>query len=191
MVLVVKKDEFLKHNFKQGFKIFDDNFLEDDCIYTILNKKEFKPRSMMELDENYKQIIPYIVFKYNDKVFLMQRSSNSTESRLKDKFTFGIGGHLNPNDIKGSCIFNWAKREFEEEVSYNGNYSIRSLGVINDELTSVGRVHLGFVIMLIADSDDIKVKSELKSGKLYKKDECQFMFDKLEQWSQMIFQYIF
>jgi len=194
LVLVVKRDYILKNGSWQGLKKFndkDDNFSEKSYLNMILEKKEFHPRSLMEQDENYKQIIPYLIFKYNDKVFLMQRNSNSTESRLKNKFTFGIGGHINESDIKGESIFDWSKREFEEEVHYNGNYTIDALGIINDDHSTVGKVHLGFVFILNGDNQDIKVKSELKSGNLYTKEECKIFFDNLESWSQMVFDYIF
>ena len=36
-------------------------------------------------------------------------------------------------------IFDWAKREFEEEINYTGNFSIKTLGILNDDTTRSGK----------------------------------------------------
>lgn len=156
-----------------------------ECIAT---HKEFKPRPAMEEDPTYKQIIPYLIFKHKDQYFLMQRKSTSSEQRLKNKYSLGIGGHMRQEDMRDEAtIFDWAKREFEEEIDYSGNLTISTLGVLNDDSNPVGQVHLGLVLLLEGDSADIHVRSELKSGKLVTKSECLGFYQDLESWSQIIF----
>lgn len=156
----------------------------------ITQHQEFHVRSVMETDQHYKQIIPYLIFKYQDSVFLMQRSAMASEQRLKNKRTLGIGGHVRQEDIQNKSIFHWAEREFKEEVHYTGNFTITGIGIINDDSNDVGKVHIGLAFLLEGDSDAIAVKSELKKGKLVKIEQLGQYYDTMEQWSQCITDYL-
>jgi len=186
-ILVVKRQElFSEADCWQGISQVDfANYLN-----IIKNKKEFLPRSLMEQDFSYKQIIPYLVFVHEDKLFLMQRQNKASESRLKNKYTFGIGGHIRHEDMSTDSIIDWSKREFHEEVEYKEGFYITPIGIINDDSNDVGKVHLGFVLLLRGDSADIKIKSELKNGRLLSFDECQEYYDDMESWSQMVFDFL-
>ncbi|MGB8467675.1 MAG: hypothetical protein WCE21_01605 [Candidatus Babeliales bacterium] len=153
-------------------------------------KKEFLPRSLMELDPHYKQIIPYLIFTHNNRYFLMQRTAQATETRLQNKYSLGIGGHIRQEDMQTDSLFDWALREFHEEVSYAGNVTIEPLGILNDDSNEVGKVHIGFVFLLHGDSDAIAVKSELKSGTLLTIDELKPYFASMETWTQIAFEHV-
>lgn len=161
-----------------------------EYLEVIDNKKEFLPRSIMETDFAYKQIIPYLVYTHDGKYFLMQRKSDASESRLRNKLTLGIGGHIREEDIKDNSLFSWALREFHEEVDYKGNVSVKPLGILNDDSNDVGKVHIGFVLLLEGDSADISIKSELKSGVLVSLDECYAQRDMMETWSQFVVDFL-
>ncbi|MCL4361849.1 hypothetical protein M1446_05850 [Candidatus Dependentiae bacterium] len=187
LILVVKRDQlFQEEQAWHGLK--EVNF--DNYLKVINEKKEFLPRGQMELDANYKQIIPYLLFNFEDKYFLMQRQSKSNESRLASKYSLGIGGHIRQEDLTSNDIIEWSKREFEEEVDYQGNYQVKPLGILNDDNSSVGQVHIGFVLLLIGDSSKIKIKSEHKSGELLTLNECKLYYDKMESWTQFVFDFI-
>jgi predicted NUDIX family phosphoesterase len=156
----------------------------------ISSNKEFQPRTAMEVDQTYKQVIPYLIFSYQNKFFLMQRKSSASEQRLKNKYTLGIGGHIREEDITGKNIIDWAKREFEEEIDYSGSYTIQSLGIINDDSNDVGKVHTGFAFIMHGTSDNIKIRSELKEGKLVTLEECEEYYDNMETWSQLAFKFL-
>lgn len=161
-----------------------------DYIDRIIACHEFQPRSLMETDPTYKQIIPYMIFANKDKYFLMQRQDNASETRLKSKMSLGIGGHLRLEDIDGANFGAWARREFCEEIDYQGSYEISFLGLINDDSNEVGKVHIGLVMLLQGDNDAINVKSELKSGKLVTLDECFMHYQNLESWSQIVYDFL-
>jgi predicted NUDIX family phosphoesterase len=184
-ILVVKRDTLFQNTPAwHGLKNVDI----DAYLSLIQAHKEFHPRPDMELDATYKQIIPYMVFKYGDRYFLMQRSGKASETRLQSKYTLGIGGHVRAEDLQeGSTLFDWARREFHEEVSYNGNLTISSLGMLNDDSNEVGKVHVGLVLLLEGDSDQISVHEELKSGELLTFEECAAYADHMETWSRFIF----
>ena len=182
MILVVKRHKLFPTESWNGVRKI--NF--DEYLTIINDHKEFLPRGLMEEDPSYKQIIPYLVFENNGKYFLMQRQSNASEARLQSKFSLGIGGHIRQEDLTTNNIFDWAKREFHEEVNYAGNLEIEPVGILNDDSNEVGKVHLGFVLLLKGDSDQISVKSELTSGQLVSSEECKMFRDRMENWSQMV-----
>ena len=155
-------------------------------INLIYAQQEFKPRSTMELDPTYKQIIPYMIFNHDNRYFLMQRQSTASEQRLQNKYSLGIGGHVRQEDVVGVNLMDWAQREFHEEIAYQGNLKVTTLGILNDDTNDVGRVHLGLVLLLQGDSNDIAIKSELKSGQLLTLSECATYYDQLESWSQYV-----
>lgn len=186
-ILVVKRSHLFAKEAWQGLKKINfESYIE------IINKnKEFLPRSIMETDPTYKQIIPYLIFEHKNRYFLMQRQAKASEQRLQSKFSLGIGGHIRHEDLQeGTSIFDWAQREFHEEVNYSGNLEIEPLGILNDDSNDVGKVHIGFVLLLHGDSANISVKSELKSGQLVSLQECESYKDRLESWSQSIFEAI-
>lgn len=163
----------------------------DRYIEVIKKNRQYLPRSLMEQDSNYKQIIPYLIFKHADKYFLMQRTSTSSEQRLKNKYTLGIGGHIRQEDmINQDSIFDWAYREFHEEVAYNDQFSIRTIGLLNDDTNPVGKVHLGIVLLLEGTTPEIKIKSELKQGNLLTAQQCMAYYDSMESWSRLVIDYL-
>jgi predicted NUDIX family phosphoesterase len=156
----------------------------------VATEGEFHWRSTMETDATYKQIIPYMIFEYADSYFLMERKATASEQRLKSKLSLGIGGHIRQEDIAGGALFDWARREFHEEVLYNGSLDIESLGVLNDDSDMVGQVHLGFILLLHGDSSDISIRSEHKQGMLVPRDQMDLYRDRMESWSQIAWKHM-
>ena len=185
-ILVVPRDKILFDGGFNGIKPVDFDFYEN-----IIDKnKQFLWRSQMEIDPSFKQVIPYLVFNFDDKIFLMRRKATSNETRLKSKYSLGIGGHIREQDIESNNIFDWSKREFNEEVIYSGNLKIEPIGLLNDDENDVGKVHIGFVFLLKGDVDQIKIKSELQEGNLITLQECKKFYDGMESWSKFVFDYL-
>ena len=197
-ILVVKRDLLFPEDAWHGIR--RDHVTV--CIQTIMQHQEFQPRSLMEQDPRYKQIIPYLIFTHGDRYFLMQRQAKSTEQRLASKYSLGIGGHMREEDIRKSnskleqngefspgpgCTLDWAQREFDEEVKYEGACTFEPLGILNDDSNAVGHVHLGLVLLVRGEHPNISVKSELKSGVLLSLDEIRDFYPMMEGWSQMVF----
>ena len=185
-VLVVKTKHLFPNGRWQGLKTAD----LEQYKHIIEHKREFLPRYLMEQDQTYKQIIPYLVFTHNNKFFLMQRQTNASEKRLQNKYSLGIGGHIRQEDMQKKSIFAWAEREFHEEINYQGNLTIEPFGILNDDSNAVGKVHLGLVLLLHGDSDNITIKSELKSGSLTTLSACTTIVDTMESWSQLILHHL-
>lgn len=150
----------------------------------------FMPRGRAEIDPMFKQIIPYLVFVYEQQLFLMQRSDKASESRLASKLSLGIGGHLQEKDLQETSLFDWAEREFIEEVEFTGSIKPQFIGIINDESNTVGQVHAGLLWLVKASTPNIKVKEELKSGELVSLQYCKEHYKHLESWSQMVIDHL-
>jgi predicted NUDIX family phosphoesterase len=185
-ILVVQRDLLFPNGAWEGIKAVDlEQYAE-----LIAQKQEFLPRSQMETDPRYKQIIPYLVFCAEDRYFLMQRQAKPGDARLANKYSLGIGGHIRQEDIGNKSIADWAQREFEEEVTYSGTLKIEPIGLLNDDSNAVGQVHVGFIFLLHGDSTNINVTSELKSGVMLPLTEIKDYYDNLESWSKIVFDFL-
>jgi predicted NUDIX family phosphoesterase len=186
-ILVIRREILFATGDFQGFLAMT-NF--DSYQRLITQHHKFLWRSAMEKDPSYKQIIPYLIFTYENKYFVMQRKPDARETRLKNKYSLGIGGHIRQEDMQGQCLSEWAQREFEEEVAYKGNLKILPLGLINDDSNAVGQVHVGYVFLLQGNSSNIAIKDEHKAGSMMTCDEIRSLYNNMEPWSQMVFDFL-
>lgn len=186
MILVVKRTDLFKTGAWHGL----NNTNTRQYLNLIAEKRQFLHRAQMETNPEYKQIIPYLIFEYNNHYFLMQRKSTASETRLQNKYSLGIGGHIREEDIKTNSLFDWATREFHEEVSYDGALTIEPLGFLNDDSNAVGQVHLGCVFLLHGSSDNISIKEEHKSGMLTSLTECAHYKKNMESWSSIVYDHL-
>jgi predicted NUDIX family phosphoesterase len=110
----------------------------------------FAERARVEEDPSLKQIIPYGVVVRNRRVFRFHRCSGG-EKRLVGRSSVGVGGHVNPEDA-GDVVHDALRRELEEELHLPAGRKITLLGMLNDDTTAVGSVHVGVVARVeIAD----------------------------------------
>src|SRR5207245_7179115 len=107
----------------------------------------FRPRAEVETDPSYKQIIPYVVLRSGNLVFHYTRGQKGSEARLRALRSLGVGGHISEVDVSlfGDPYRSGLAREVAEEVHLDSPYTERCVGLINDDRTPVGRVHLGIV----------------------------------------------
>ncbi len=185
-ILVVHRSKlFENHSPWHGI---DSNNIES-TLATIIQHQESMIRSCAETDQTYKQIISYMIFTFDGKIFVMQRKNKANEQALANKLSIGIGGHMTQADIQGQTLFDWVVREFEEEVTYQGNLQMRTIGFLNDDSNEVGQRHLGLVILLKGEHGTITLNGdEHKSGQLMSMEECFEKIDQFESWSQIVLQ---
>jgi predicted NUDIX family phosphoesterase len=147
-VLVVPT-QLLRHlGYFQGFSAEVEQYLP---LLLSPEHISFRPRPEMEQDPRFKQLIPYVIFRYCDEAgetFLFQytRGQGQGERRLHALRSIGIGGHISQVDALGDDPYHCGvQRELEEEVVIETAFRQRLVGLINDDQTDVGRVHLGVV----------------------------------------------
>jgi len=149
----------------------------------------FMPRADVEEDPTYQQVIPYVVFRHASRYFLTKRLKASSEKRLRQLYSLGIGGHINPGDLDaGDPVADGLKREWEEEVAYEGEFSASLLGLINDDSAPVSRVHVGVVFLVEGSSPEIAIRETDKlSGELLGLEEMRMYYLEMESWSQIVY----
>ena len=165
----------------------------DPLVERIRAGYRFRPRREVEVDPSQPQIIPYVVFRHDDRYFLTHRLRRSSERRLRHLYSLGVGGHINPEDVEGAAdpIDAGLRREWEEEVVYQGRVAYRLIGAINDASTEVGRVHLGLIYMLEGEHSGIRIREVDKlAGALLPLEAMRSYYLDMESWSQLIFDHL-
>ncbi|TWT92493.1 phosphoesterase [Neorhodopirellula pilleata] len=179
-----------------GFELDVDRYLQPILASDELS---YRPRSQMELDPNFKQLIPYVVMQWTDpadglaRIFTYTRGGGG-ESRLHAKRSIGVGGHISSEDSEGvdDPYTTGMRRELEEEVSIDCPYVDQREGLLYDDSNEVGRVHLGVVHRFILDRPLVSSKeADLAEGEFLTVDELRSQFDRLETWSQLCLQALY
>ena len=184
-VLCVKREEIFPDGAWHGF--VTENL--DRHQQVIRERNFFKPRAEVENDPAYQQIIPYVVFRHDDRYFLTHRLRASSERRLRKQYSLGVGGHINPGDlVAGDPILDGLKREWQEEVVYEGLFDARLLGFLNEDSSPVSKVHLGVVFLVDGDTPNIRIRETDKlAGEMLTLDEMRMFYLAMESWSQIVY----
>src|SRR6266508_968664 len=76
---------------------------DEDYCAAVLDPSafQFRPRSEVETDPSFKQLIPYVVLRCGGDLFHYRRGSAGTEKRLQALRSVGIGGHISEADAAG------------------------------------------------------------------------------------------
>jgi predicted NUDIX family phosphoesterase len=196
-ILVVPTAVFHRLGHFQGFCANADRYLAE------LLKPEhvsFRPRSAMEKDPSFKQLIPYCIFRHTTAdgqvtVFEYTRGTGQGEGRLHRKRSIGIGGHISSEDVAGGDGDPYRvgmRRELEEEVNIDTPFRQRCVGLINDDQTEVGQVHLGIVHVFDVERPAVEPReSELISCGFRPVAELLADMTGFETWSSICLTAIF
>ncbi len=127
----------------------------------------FVNRPDAEQDPDQKQIIPYILLQTEDGRQTAAYNRQGSETRLHDLWSVGIGGHINPIDqsanqsIFKEILVSGMERELDEELLLRpANDPVAFCGIISEDITPVGSVHLGAVFRILTNTPDAYVPGE-------------------------------
>jgi predicted NUDIX family phosphoesterase len=148
----------------------------------------YLPRDEAENDPEFKQLIPYVVLRHDGRVFHYQRAGGG-EARLRAKRSVGIGGHIAAADgAAGEDAYRagmW--RELAEEVELPAVERERCVGLINDDATPVGQVHLGVVHVLDLASPAVRCREAgMVGGGFAEVGELRRDREAFETWSRFL-----
>ena len=186
-VLVVPGSEFDRLGRFQGFSADADRYLKALLVPEFAH---FAPRSEVEDDPSRKQLIPYVVFRARDQIFCYTRGGSGGEARLRAKRSLGVGGHVDEADADGRGTFDAyelaLRRELDEEVAIASAGTLTLVGLINDDSTPVGQVHLGVVHLYELKSPNVTPREAAlaDAGFIAIKDVVN-QIDTFETWSQI------
>jgi predicted NUDIX family phosphoesterase len=169
------------------------NFEPQKYLSTLLSRGNnfFLPRSRAECDPTHKQIIPYVLLAFENKVLYYVRGKKAGEPRLVAKGSIGIGGHMNEGDeslfaLDESAYRAGVEREVNEEIKIDTQFEDRIVALLNDDSTEVGRVHLGIVhVFKLAQPKVEKREAMITSLAFLNKNELVARRESLESWSQI------
>ncbi len=170
---------------------FGDADVAWEALKAISSSYRFANRTDAETDASLKQIIPYVLIRYGTKIMLLKRLREQSERRLWDKYSIGIGGHLNPEDGESEffdLFLSGMDRELHEELDISTEYACRLVGCINDDKTDVGKVHFGIVFQALFTSDKVHIRETTKmSGEFIEVKELVAVRPEMESWSRIVF----
>jgi predicted NUDIX family phosphoesterase len=150
----------------------------------------YLPRPRAEDDPSFKQIIPYVVMRHGDHVFQYLRGQGGGEKRLRSLRSIGVGGHINPQDnpLAGDNPYRQGMlREVAEEVYLESTYRETCLGMINDDATPVGQVHLGIVhVFDLAEPRVRRREQDVTEAGFSRISDLMNRKGEFETWSQFV-----
>lgn len=194
-VMVVRTELFHRCGYFQGFNERPAAYLE-----SLLDPRNtvYLPRDQMECDPSYKQLIPYCIFQHIDadgvvQVFQYRRGNGQGESRLHKKRSVGIGGHISTLDVGTQSPYQIGmQRELDEEVAVQSPYKQQLVGLINDDETEVGKVHLGIVHLFTVDSPKLEPReTDIIECGFFPVDQLLADLSDFESWSQICLKAIY
>jgi predicted NUDIX family phosphoesterase len=198
-VLVVPTSRFHALGYFQGFSADMHRYLP-----ALLETGDlaYRPRGQMERDPSFKQLIPYVLFRFVDadgavRLFQYTRGGGMGEARLHAKCSVGVGGHISIDDVGKTATLHdvyreGMRRELAEEVAIDAPYTEKVVGLINDDETPVGQVHLGVVHLCDIERPAVEPREQdvLDAG-FRPVADILANIDRFESWSQIAVQALF
>lgn len=193
-VLVVPTELFRELGYFQGFSADVDRYRP-----SLLNPAltSYRSRDEMEQNPEFKQLIPYVIFRWSRQgqthLFQYQRGQGQGEVRLHRLRSVGVGGHISTRDESDLAPYEQGmRRELDEEVVIETEYSSACVGLINDDSNDVGKVHLGIVHVCDVDQPLVRAReSDLCDARFRPVDELISDIGQFETWSQICLQALF
>jgi predicted NUDIX family phosphoesterase len=185
-VLVVPTEVFHRAGLFQGFSPEVERYLS-----RLLDPAHLRylPRPAAEHDPSFKQLIPYVVLRCGDRLFHYTRGRAGTEVRLRALRSIGVGGHICREDgsLPADAYRAGMRREVEEEVHLETDHTERTIGLINDDRTPVGQVHLGIVHLFdVAEPQVRRREAALTEDGFAPLTELRGQREQFETWSQFL-----
>jgi len=178
-VLVVPRTMLFPESYPHGLVLFDEAQPAEAVHACVESHGFFVERAYAERTPSLKQVIPYSIvvrhgLAHEPEVLCLRRTTKGGESRLHDKLSIGVGGHINPEDKipahgtpmdgpdgsdgseepagRAAVITAATQREvFDEELIVDGPFEVRDVGLLNDDSNPVGAVHVGFVQLITVE----------------------------------------
>lgn len=159
-------------------------------------------RAMLEVNESYRQIIPYTILRKGDRYAAYRRTPKGGEDRLHGQVSIGFGGHVDLADVvfdQATSVVDLKKtidvgshRELEEELVFGAGVLISGFTELSKKIVSnanpVDRVHIGLVNIAEIEGDETKIDSDeeqLDFLGFFTVDELKG-FENLESWTQAL-----
>jgi len=199
-VFVVPRRRLFAECYPQGFHPFGEGCDRQAFEAAAGQHGFFVERTHAESNPELKQVIPYAVLVRDGEILLLRRLTEGGERRLHDKFSIGVGGHINPVDLEGvaqvgrqrdsAALFEaGSHRELHEELVIGDDYTVKRVGILNDDSNPVGAVHVGLVQLIHATGPVTIREEDTLEGRFVRPGELKELLDtgaNFETWSAML-----
>src|SRR5438874_12016659 len=190
-ILVIRRELFDHLLSFQGLNFEAQKYLE---AFLSRGNNFFMERREAEFNPAYKQIIPYALIAFENKVAYYVRGKKAGEQRLVAKGSIGIGGHM--SEEKDELLWNYqldeaayragVEREVNEEIKIDSPFEDRIVALLNDDTTEVGSVHLGVVHVFKLAEPKVEKREAIITGLTFlAEDELFARRETMETWSQL------
>lgn len=203
-IIAVSAKKFNELSSKLNKKIIKTKDIKEKDIISN-NDVIIAQRAMLESNEYFRQIIPYIAIKTNkDEYLTYTRTTSGNEKRLHKKISIGFGGHVDAND----AVFNddsildiketiklATTRELIEELGIDFYQKVKkSLNNINiqkliiDDKSDVEKVHIGLLITITIEGKKFNInspESQIEINGFLRKEEIYKLNGEIEPWSKL------
>ncbi|MBI5803835.1 NUDIX domain-containing protein [Candidatus Pacearchaeota archaeon] len=192
--LVVDRKKLFKDGDFHGFL----PSTERNLIGLILKSHYYHARgNELENNQELQQIIPYvwIINPKEKKVLAYRRSSTQSynEKRLRNKWSCGVGGHIDKED-SSDPITNAMMRELKEEVLMSVYPKPKIIGYLNDDKDDVGKVHFGVVALAETEEKVEKGSDEMAECRFLSIKEIESLFsnpaNEIESWTTLSWPFV-
>jgi predicted NUDIX family phosphoesterase len=161
----------------------------------ILNPKNhvYMQRKEIETNPEYKQLIPYAILHCGSDVFVYRRGKLMAEKRLHGNYSLGVGGHISISDptLFGTTYSEGLKREVNEEVAIESQYTQKVAALLNDDSNDVGKVHFGVIHTFALEKPLVRPKEKsINETRFFKPGELQKEIEGFENWSKICIEHI-
>ncbi len=178
--------------------------MDGRSLVEILPPKDvwFGPRMILEADPGFRQLIPYVILRSNSRFGVYKRSRKSTEVRLAESWSIGFGGHVSLVDLVlspqqeidvSATLAKASIRELAEELHLTQiPISQRSVLIICDNDSEVGRVHAGVVQIWDLESEGVSgIDPAIENVSFVSSADLIALVPALENWSKICVKFLF
>ena len=158
----------------------------------LLAEHSFRDREEAETNYDFKQVIPYIVVRHGEHYLMSRRTAEQQEKRLHNKYSLGQGGHVKDTDFESQDpILTGLLRELREEFVLAPEYGCAPVGLINDDSTDVGRVHMGIAYELRVMDLRLEVAEKgLHEAQWLTAPQLREYYPNMESWSKILMDHV-
>ncbi len=193
-ILVVKREVLFAEKYFEGFCSIDEN----DFINIILKEFEYQERNIeLENNPDFKQIVPYvwIVNKKKKEAFFYKRSTGGDEGRLHNKYSGGVGGHIDKETEENTenPLVAAMMREMREEVQMTNYPTPKFIGFLNDDSSVVGKVHFG-AVAIAETSENVIPVMHMSQGEFFSIERVDDLLknpeNDVENWTRISWPFV-
>jgi predicted NUDIX family phosphoesterase len=211
-VLVIWKEEIEKlgyfHGIRTDVNIFLPRFfgIESEKLSPSPNSERirFKWKKRDEAEKNFysKQLVVYVIVKYQGKVVRFSRGKGSSLRDNLGGYSIGVGGHVEVRDediaislqaktFARACL-RCVRREVLEETGIDINKNrkeLKAIGLLNDDSVEQGLQHIALVLLLELSYPEVhEMEEAVKKPHFVPFQNLADDFNYYEYWSQLCIQ---